>query len=95
MIVGSCSLLIGLLAPFFAWGVWKLKPWAFWLTAVLAFIPLVRHIVDFLRLDFIQSSPYAAVWTLMAGLLLPIALLYAYYRSRRRWELRSGKSLHG
>ncbi len=35
VMVGSCSILIGLLAPFFAWGVWKLTRWAFWLTVVL------------------------------------------------------------
>jgi len=95
MIVGSCSILIGLLAPFLAWGVWKLKRWAFWLTAVLTSILVVRHIVDFIRLEFIQTSPYAAMLTLVAGLLVPIAILYAYYRSRRRWELPRSKSPQG
>jgi uncharacterized membrane protein (DUF2068 family) len=95
MIVGSCSILIGLLAPFLAWGVWKLKRWAFWLTAVLTSILVVRHIFDFVRLEFIQTSPYAAMLTLVAGLLVPIAILYAYYHSRRRWELPRSKSLQG
>jgi hypothetical protein len=95
LMVGSCSILIGLLAPFFAWGVWKLKRWAFWLTVVLTSIIVVRHIVDFVRLEFIQTSPYAAIWTLAAGLLVPLAILYAYSRSRQRWELPRRKSSQG
>jgi uncharacterized membrane protein (DUF2068 family) len=70
-VLGGASLVIGMLTLIFAWGLWTLKRWAFWLVVILEVISLVRHLLEF-------TGPHAATWTIVVGMILPIIIL-AYF----------------
>lgn len=46
-VLGGVSIIVGILTLIFAWGLWMLKRWAFWLTIIIEVISLIRHLFDF------------------------------------------------
>ena len=44
--VGIFALIIGVVSLFVAWGLWTLKPWAFWLVVIVEVIHLVQAILS-------------------------------------------------
>ncbi len=67
-ILGSISIFIGIVTLIFAWGLWTLKTWAFWLVVALEVFSLIRHLLEFARPD---HSTVAIV----LGLVLPVVIL--------------------
>lgn len=67
-ILGGISIFIGIVTLIFAWGLWTLKTWAFWLVVALEVFSLIRHLLEFARPD---HSTVAIV----LGLILPVVIL--------------------
>ncbi len=44
LLVGWIPLAIGVISLILAWGLWTLKPWAFWATIILEVINIVIHL---------------------------------------------------
>ena len=64
-----------LLELFLAWGLWTLKPWAFWATAVIEAI----RILDGLYALFVQHS---ALGSAILSLIIPIIILIYLFADR-------------
>ena len=69
-VLGGISIIVGLLTLLFAWGLWTLKRWAFWLTVVLEVIILIRHL-----LEFAHSNNSTGIVGLVIGIALPVIIL--------------------
>jgi uncharacterized membrane protein (DUF2068 family) len=67
-VLGGISLVIGLVTLIFAWGLWTLKTWAFWLVVALEVFSLLRHLYEFTRPDHSNVS-------IVLGMILPIVIL--------------------
>ncbi|HTI12975.1 MAG TPA: hypothetical protein VL461_00190 [Dictyobacter sp.] len=73
----SLSLLDGIIAVLeivLAWGLWTLKPWAFWTTVVILVLDMVSAIVAY--------TTSANTLALFAGLVIPIILLLYLFFDR-------------
>ena len=67
-VLGGVSIVVGILTLIFAWGMWALKRWAFWLTIIIEGISLVRHLIEF-------AHPHPAVGSIVIGLIIPVVIL--------------------
>jgi len=67
-ILAGISILIGIVTLIFAWGLWTLKTWAFWLVVALEVFSLVRHLFEFTRPDHSTTA-------IVLGLVLPVVIL--------------------
>ena len=67
-VLGVISLVIGLVTLIFAWGLWTLKNWAFWLVVALEAFSLLRHLFEFTRPDHSTVS-------IVLGMILPVVIL--------------------
>ena len=47
--VGIVALIVGVISLFVAWGLWTLKPWAFWLVVIVEVIHLVQAVFALAR----------------------------------------------
>ena len=47
LLVGWIPLAIGILLLILAWGLWTLKPWAYWVTLVLEIVNIVLHFLGY------------------------------------------------
>ena len=66
--LGGISLVVGILTLIFAIGLWTLKRWAFWLTVIIEFISLIRHVLEL-------THPNASVGTIILGMIIPVVVL--------------------
>jgi len=67
-ILAGISILIGIVTLIFAWGLWTLKTWAFWLVVALEVFSLVRHLFEFTRPDHSTTA-------IVLGMVLPVVIL--------------------
>lgn len=67
-VLGGISIVVGVLTLIFAWGMWALKRWAYWLTIIIEGISLVRHLLEF-------AHPHPAVASIVIGLIIPVVIL--------------------
>src|SRR5215831_12382440 len=47
LLVGWIPLLVGVLLFVLAWGLWTLKPWAYWATLILEIVNIVLHFLGY------------------------------------------------
>ena len=47
LLVGWIPLAIGVLLFILAWGLWTLKPWAYWVTLVLEIVNIILHFLGY------------------------------------------------
>lgn len=74
------GLILGLFCPVVAWGLWKMKSWAYWGTIVLLIANAVNDIKGF---DWIQPQPH--VPTIIGSFLFSLLfLLYLILRQEVR-----------
>ncbi len=66
------GLILGLLCPVIAWGLWKVRPWAYWGALVLL---IANDINDINGFDWIQTQPH--VPTIIGSFLF--SLLFILY----------------
>src|SRR5579862_9667713 len=67
-VLGAGALLIALVTLFVAWGLWALKPWAFWVTIVVESIAVIHSVVLFL-----QSR--VSLLSMIGELVIPVIIL--------------------
>src|SRR5260370_6430617 len=66
--LGIANLIITIATFVLVWGVWTLKPWAFWATVVIASFSIVVRL-------FTIIQPNANVTSIIFSMILPIAIL--------------------
>lgn len=66
------TLILGVLALVLAWGLWTLKPWAFWTTVILEAINVIQGIIG------LTQRQGASVF----GLIVPIIILLYLFMDR-------------
>ena len=47
LLVGWIPLAVGILLFILAWGLWTLKPWAYWVTLVLEIVNIILHFLGY------------------------------------------------
>ncbi len=67
-VLGGISILVGIITLIFAWGLWALKRWAFWLVVILEGFSLLRHIYEFIQ-------PHTHIALIIAGTIIPVVIL--------------------
>lgn len=68
VVLGGSSIVLGLLTLLFAWGLWTLKRWAFWLTVIFEAITLLRY-----ALELVQ--PHASLVSIITPMIIPVVIL--------------------
>lgn len=77
--VAEASLAWGLFVLLLAWGVWKLKLWAFWMVVVLQVLTLGAAVVDLLELHPVSGSIALVV---IGDILIPVVVLLLFWQNR-------------
>lgn len=77
--VAEASLAWGLFVLLLAWGVWKLKLWAFWMVVVLQVLTLGAAVVDLLELHPVSGS---IVLVVIGDILIPVVVLLLFWQNR-------------
>ena len=62
------AIILGLVALFVGWGLWTLRPWAFWTTVVLEILTIVDHLFGWLAHRLSTAS-------LIADILIPVIIV--------------------
>jgi uncharacterized membrane protein (DUF2068 family) len=65
---GTVAALIGLLQLFFAWGLWKLKRWAFWATVILEILNIAGLLTSWMQ-------HYSSFGFFLFSLVIPMIIL--------------------
>ena len=72
LLVGWIPLAIGVLAFLLAWGLWTLKPWAYWGTLVVEIVNILIHFFGFLGLP----QTHSALAVISGGIVSIIIVIY-------------------
>jgi hypothetical protein len=83
LLVGWFPLAIGILVFFLAWGLWTLKPWAYWGTLILEIINIVLHF-----LGYGQTHSIFAI--ISGGIISIIIVIYLLVDRNVRRAFRTG-----
>jgi hypothetical protein len=67
---GWIPLAVAILSFILAWGLWTLRPWAYWATVILEVINIVSHLFGF------GQTPHTLFGIFAGGLISVIILLY-------------------
>jgi uncharacterized membrane protein (DUF2068 family) len=67
-VLGGISIVVGIITLIFAWGLWALKRWAFWLTVILEGFSLLRHVFELIQ-------PHTHIALIIAGMIIPVVIL--------------------
>jgi uncharacterized membrane protein (DUF2068 family) len=85
-IVLEIALVVGFFEVAVAWGLWTLKPWAFWTTVI---VEAIRFIIALYTVFFLQRVFISGI----SGLILPlIVLIYLFASDRVRAAFRSSSA---
>ena len=77
--VAEASLAWGVFVLLLAWGVWRLKLWAFWMVVVLQLLTLGVAVVDLLELHPVSDTMTLVV---IGDILIPVVVLLLFWRNR-------------
>ena len=82
-LLAGMFLVVGLLSLLFAWGLWRLKRWAYWATVILQVISLTNSVIA-----FTQGPAHVAF--IVVGMINPVVmLLYLLVNPRARAAFRA------
>src|SRR5260370_36327210 len=86
VLLGWFPLVLGIIALVLAWGLWTLKPWAYWGTLVVEIVNILVHFFGFLGLP----RTHSALAIISGGVAFVISCVYlmAYQTLRRDLQLR-------
>ena len=83
LLVGWVPLVVGILLFILAWGLWTLKPWAYWVTLVLEIVNIVLHFLGYGQ----THSPLAII---SGGIVSIIVVIYLLVDGNVRRAFRTG-----
>jgi uncharacterized membrane protein (DUF2068 family) len=69
LLVGWIPLVVGVLLLILAWGLWTLRPWAFWITLIVEIVNIVLHFLGF-------SQTHSIFAILSGGIISIIIVIY-------------------
>ena len=84
LLVGWIPLLMGVLLFILAWGLWTIKPWAYWVTLILEIVNIVLHF-----LGYNQTHSIFAI--LGGGIISIIIVIYLLVDGNVRRAFRTSK----
>jgi hypothetical protein len=79
-------LIIGVIELVLAWGLWTLKPWAYWATLIVEIISILVHFFGFLGLP----RTHSALAVISGGIISIIIVIYLLVDGNVRRAFRTG-----
>lgn len=83
LLVGWVPLAIGVLLFILAWGLWTLKPWAYWATLILEIVNIVLHFLGY-------SQVHSLFAIISGGIISIIIVIYLLVDGNVRRAFRTG-----
>ena len=83
LLVGWIPLVVGILLFILAWGLWTLRPWAYWVTLILEIVNIVLHF-----LSYNQTHSLFAI--ISGGIISIIIVIYLLVDGNVRRVFRTG-----
>jgi hypothetical protein len=83
LLVGWVPLAIGVLVLILAWGLWTLKPWAYWATLILEIVNIVLHLLGY-------SQTHSIFAIISGGIISIIIVIYLLVDRNVRNAFRTG-----
>jgi hypothetical protein len=83
LLVGWIPLVIGILVLILAWGLWTLRPWAYWATLILEIINIVLHFAGY-------SQTHSIFAIISGGIISIIIVIYLLVDRNVRRAFRTG-----
>jgi hypothetical protein len=83
LLVGWVPLAIGVLVFILAWGLWTLKPWAYWATLILEIVNIVLHLLGY-------SQTHSIFAIISGGIISIIIVIYLLVDRNVRNAFRTG-----
>ena len=83
LLVGWIPLIVGVLLFILAWGLWTLRPWAYWATLILEIVNIVLHF-----LGYNQTHSIFAI--ISGGIISIIIVIYLLVDGNVRRAFRTG-----
>lgn len=84
LLLGWLPLAIGIISLIVAWGLWTLKPWAYWVTLIVEIIAIVEGL-------FGLGQPNHSFWGVLGGIIVPIIIvIYLLVDQNVRRAFRTG-----
>src|SRR5947207_8747353 len=69
LLVGWIPLVVGILLFILAWGLWTLKPWAYWITLIFEIVNIVLHLLGY-------SQTHSIFAIIIGGIISIIIVIY-------------------
>ena len=86
LLVGWIPLVVGVLLFILAWGLWTIKPWAYWGTLVVEIVNILIHFFGFLGLP----RTHSALAVVSGGIISIIIVIYLLVDRNVRRAFRTG-----
>jgi hypothetical protein len=86
VLLGWFPLILGVIELVLAWGLWTLKPWAYWGTLVVEIIIILSHFFGFLNLP----KTHSALAVISGGIVSIIIVIYLLADRNVRRAFQSG-----
>jgi len=83
LLVGWIPLAVGVLLFILAWGLWTLRPWAYWATLILEIVNIVLHFLGF-------SQTHSTFAIISGGIISIIIVIYLLVDRNVRRAFRTG-----
>ena len=83
LLVGWIPLVVGILLFILAWGLWTLKPWAYWVTLVLEIVNIVLHFLGY-------GQTHSILAIISGGIISIIIVIYLLVDGNVRRAFRTG-----
>jgi uncharacterized membrane protein (DUF2068 family) len=83
LLVGWIPLAVGVLLFILAWGLWTLKPWAYWVTLIFEIVNIVLHFLGY-------SQTHSIFAILSGGIISIIIVIYLLVDRNVRRAFRTG-----
>jgi hypothetical protein len=86
VLLGWFPLIIGIIELVLAWGLWTIKPWAYWGTLVVEIVNILVHFFGFLNLP----QTHSALAVVSGGIVSIIIVIYLLVDGNVRRAFRTG-----
>jgi hypothetical protein len=83
LLVGWIPLVVGILLFILAWGLWTLKPWAYWVTLILEIVNIVFHFLGY-------NQTHSILAIISGGIISIIIVIYLLVDPNVRRAFRTG-----